>query len=131
MVKLDVGAADSNVGATFGRPEDVPVRRPEPYTDPYLAGIGIGLVLLTAYVVAGRGLGASGAFASVVAAGAASVQGTAVAAAAPQTAPYLADGLASPLYDWLVLELIGVVLGGFASAWFAGRTHRSVERGPG
>jgi uncharacterized membrane protein YedE/YeeE len=131
MVKLDVGAADSNVGATFGRPEDVPVRRPEPYTDPYLAGVGIGLVLLTAYVVAGRGLGASGAFASVVAAGAASVQGTAVAAAAPQTAPYLADGLASPLYDWLVLELIGVVLGGFASAWFAGRTHRSVERGPG
>ena len=34
------------------------------YSDPYLAGIGLGLVLLAAFVFAGRGLGASGAFAS-------------------------------------------------------------------
>ena len=39
------------------------------YADPYVAGVGVGLVLLAAYAIAGRGLGASGAFASVAAAG--------------------------------------------------------------
>ena len=101
------------------------------YSDPYLAGVGIGLVLLAAYAIAGRGLGASGAFASVVATGMAVVEGGAVAAASPATAPYLTDGLASPLHDWLVLELLGVIVGGFASAWFAGRTKATIERGEG
>jgi len=101
----------------------------QPYTDPYLAGIGIGLVLLAAYVTVGQGLGASGAFASVVAAGTAAVQGTARAAASPAVAPYLPDGVVSPLRDWLVLELAGVVVGGFTSAWLAGRVQRTTERG--
>ena len=73
------------------------------YSDPYLAGIGIGLVLLAAYVVAGRGLGASGAFSSV---------------------------LAGTFDDWVVLELAGVAAGGFASAWASGRLRRAIERGP-
>jgi uncharacterized protein len=102
---------------------------PRPYTDPYVAGIGIGLVLLAAYLVVGQGLGASGAFASVVASGTAVVQGTARAAASPAVAPYLPRGIASPLQDWLVLELAGVMLGGFTSAWLAGRLRRATERG--
>jgi uncharacterized protein len=101
------------------------------YCDPYLAGVGIGLVLLAAYVVAGRGLGASGAFASVAAMFSAAARGTTSAAASPATAPYLTEGLASPLHDWLVLELAGVALGGFTSAWLAGRRRAVVERGPG
>jgi uncharacterized membrane protein YedE/YeeE len=88
-------------------------------------------VLLAAYALAGRGLGASGAFASVVATGMAAVEGSAQASASPATAPYLANGLASPLQDWLVLELLGVIAGGFASAWFAGRVKPTVERGEG
>ena len=107
------------------------MREPQKYLDPYLAAVGIGLVLLTAYVIVGRGLGASGAFASVGAASTAAVSGTAQAAAAPATAPYLVDGIASPLGDWLVLELVGVVFGGLASAWTAGRLRRAVEHGPG
>jgi uncharacterized membrane protein YedE/YeeE len=107
------------------------MKRPQPYLDPYLAGVGIGLVLLTAYVVTGRGLGASGAFASVVAAGTAAVEGTARASASPALAPYLVNGVASPLGDWLVLELLGVVAGGFVSAWLAGRTRGAIDRGPG
>lgn len=106
------------------------MKKPDPYLDPYLAGVGVGLVLLAAYLIAGRGLGASGAFASVVAAGTAAVAGTAHAAAAPATAPYLVNGITSPVGDWLVLELVGVALGGFASAWLAGRTRTAVERGP-
>lgn len=105
-------------------------RGPRPYTDPYLAGIGVGLVLLAAYVVVGQGLGASGAFASVVAWGTAAITGTTRAAMLPAVAPYLPFGLTSPLSDWLVLELAGVVAGGFASAWMAGRLRREIARGP-
>ena len=39
----------------------------QPYMNPYLAGIGLGLVLLAAFVLIGRGLGASGAFNSTIA----------------------------------------------------------------
>ena len=105
-------------------------REEKPYTDPYLAGVGLGLVLLAAYVVVGRGLGASGGFASVAAAATAVVEGPARAAQSPALAPYLTRGIASPLSDWLVLELIGVVIGGFVSAWLAGRNRLVVERGP-
>jgi hypothetical protein len=101
-----------------------------PYTDPYLAGVGIGLVLLAAYVLVGRGLGASGAFASVVATGTAAVHGTARASMLPATAPYLPQGITSVFTDWLVLELAGVIVGGFVSAWLAGRTRRTIEHGP-
>lgn len=38
------------------------MRPSKPYSDPYVAGIGLGLVLLAAFVLVGRGLGASGAF---------------------------------------------------------------------
>jgi uncharacterized protein len=102
----------------------------KPFADPYLAGVGLGLVLLAAYVVAGRGLGASGGFASVVAAATAAVEGPARASQSPAVAPYLTHGITSPLTDWLVLELIGVAIGGFVSAKLAGRTRLVVERGP-
>jgi hypothetical protein len=99
------------------------------YSDPYLAGVGIGVALLAAYAIVGRGLGASGAFASVVAAGTAVASGS-DAAASPAIAPYLPAGVMSPLTDWLVLELVGVVAGAFASARLAGRVRRAVEAGP-
>ena len=111
----------------------VPAVRPaaraeaRPYASPYLAGVGLGLVLLAAYAVVGRGLGASGAFSSVAAAGVASVA-PAYAAANPATAEYLGAG--GPLRDWLVIEIAGVLLGGFASAWLAGRLGGATERGP-
>lgn len=100
------------------------------YSDPYLSGVGLGLVLLAAYVVVGHGLGASGGFASVAAAGTALVAGTDTVARAAATAPYLTDGLRSPLTDWFVLELAGVIAGGFASAWLAGRVRLRIDRGP-
>ena len=101
------------------------------YADPYAAGVGVGLVLLASYAIAGRGLGASGAFASVAAAGMAVVEGSERALASPATAPYLTHGFSSPLRDWLVLELIGVAVGGYLSARFAGRAMVGIERGAG
>jgi uncharacterized protein len=99
------------------------------YSDPYLAGVGLGLVLLAAFVLTGHGLGASGAFATTAA-------GT-VAAVAPEYAAshayfgrYLA-GPDGPWRDWLLFEILGVFVGGFVSAALAGRLGRSVERGAG
>jgi len=93
------------------------------YADPYLAGIGLGLVLLAAFVIAGRGLGASGAFGSAAAG--------LVAAIAPDRAranPYFSQYLGG--VDWLVFEILGVFIGGFVSAWLAGRLKFEIERGP-
>lgn len=101
------------------------------YADPYIAGVGLGLVLLAAYAVVGRGLGASGAFASVAAASLAVVEGSERAMASPATAPYLPHGVSSVFSDWLVLELIGVAIGGYVSARLAGRTMAAIERGDG
>ena len=100
---------------------------PRPYADPYLAGVGLGLVLLASFVLAGRGLGASGAFAT---AAASAVQGIAPQAAAGNA--FLADHLAEggPLRDWLVVEIVGVLVGGFLSGALAGRIAVRVERGP-
>jgi uncharacterized membrane protein YedE/YeeE len=119
------------VAATRAQPRAAlqPARQPAPYLNPYLVGAGIGLVLLAAYVIVGRGLGASGAFSSVAAAGAEAVQGATRTAANPAFAPYLTDGEVSPLRDWLVLELIGVMLGAGFSAWRAGRLSLRLDAG--
>lgn len=102
---------------------------PKPYWNPYLAGFGLGLVLLASFVVMGRGLGASGAFTTVVA--------TAAHAVAPAHAEgnafyseYLGDGSHSPLKDWLVFEVLGVFTGGFMSGLLAHRLKLMVEKGP-
>jgi uncharacterized membrane protein YedE/YeeE len=105
--------------------------RPEiRYSDPYLAGVGLGLVLLSAYVLVGHGIGASGGFATIVASGTAMVVGTTRASASPAIAPYLLQGIATPLRDWFVWELAGVAAGGFSSAWLAGRVRGMTAHGP-
>lgn len=98
---------------------------PKPYLNPYVAGFGLGLVLLLSFVIMGRGLGASGALSSVVT--------SAVNTAAPAHvrsnsfySEYLNGG--HPLKDWLVFEMAGVLIGGFLSGWFSGRINRKVEK---
>lgn len=105
------------------------LRVPKPYTDPYRAGIALGLVLLASFVIMGRGLGASGAFSTLVS--------VSVATAAPEHAAgntfyseYLGETGTSPLKDWLLFEVIGVIAGGFISGALAGRIQRVTEKGP-
>ena len=118
IVAGEVAASDRAVGKTV-----------QPYMHPYLAGMGIGLSLLAAFVVMGRGLGASGAFSSVVSVAVAeALPGHAASNAA--YARYLGDGTHNPLADWLVFEIIGVTIGGFVSAWLAGRFRWATDRGP-
>ena len=122
--------ANSSVMEDSGTQErDEAALGPKPYSNPYAAGFGLGLVLLAAFVIMGRGLGASGAFSSLVA--------TAADAIAPQHAAanefyaeYLGDGTQSPLMDWLVFEVLGVFAGGLISGALAGRIVKSIERGP-
>jgi uncharacterized protein len=102
-------------------------RRPKPYADPYIAGVALGLVLLSAFVLTGRGLGASGAFATT-AAGAVAAVAPAHAAANPYFSRY-ASAPGGPWRDWLLFEIAGVVVGGFVSALIAGRLRAEVERG--
>ena len=95
------------------------MNRPRSYVDGTTAGIALGLVLLASFVIAGRGIGASGAFAAtagpladVVAPGTIGVQ------------PALADRLPvafEPWNDWIVLELLGVIAGALVSARLSGR----------
>jgi uncharacterized membrane protein YedE/YeeE len=103
-------------------------REPAPYSNPYITGVGLGLVLLSAFVVMGRGLGASGAFSST-AAGVVNAIAPKQAAASGFLSRYVsADG--GPWLDWLIFELVGVAIGGVLSAWLAGRLRIEVERGP-
>lgn len=100
--------------------------RERAYLNPYIAGVGLGLVLLAAFVLTGRGLGASGAFASVATAG--------VEAVAPESARnawfarYAGEG--GPTRDWLVFEIIGVIAGALISAALAGRLRPGIDKGP-
>jgi uncharacterized membrane protein YedE/YeeE len=103
------------------------VTTPRPYASPYICGFALGLALLGAYALAGRGLGASGAFASGASALVAAVD-PGRAAANPYFALYLADG--GPARDWLVFEIIGVVIGGTASARLCGRFRIGIDGGP-
>ncbi|MEO8562202.1 MAG: YeeE/YedE thiosulfate transporter family protein [bacterium] len=100
--------------------------QPAPYADPYRTGALLGLVLLASFALAGRGLGASGAFASA-AASSASVAAPAATARNDFFTEHLGGGL---LHDWLVVEVIGVVIGGLISAALAGRIALRVEHGP-
>jgi hypothetical protein len=103
-------------------------RRAQPYMNPYLAGIGLGLVLLAAFVLVGRGLGASGAFNAAIA--------WLVSLVSPGYArqnEFLADYLTGdthPLKAWLVFEVVGVFAGALLSGLLAGRVARTVEKGP-
>jgi uncharacterized membrane protein YedE/YeeE len=100
------------------------------YMNPYLAGFLLGLVLLSAIVVAGRGLGASGAVKSGVVA-AVEAAAPAHAARAPFYRDYVAEHAGNPLKQWLVFEVIGVLIGGFLSGVVSGRLTWETEKGPG
>jgi hypothetical protein len=99
------------------------------YICPYVAGFLLGLVLLAAIFVTGRGLGASGALKDVVLA---SVHPVAPAHAerSPFFGAYFGAGQESPLKSWLLFEVIGVFIGAFLSGVVSDRLKFVTESGP-
>lgn len=100
----------------------------EKYWSPYVAGFVLGLVLLATFVIMGRGLGASGALMRVTT--------YAVDQVSPQHVdnnPYFAKyagGDTPALHDWLVFEIIGVIVGGLLSGMLAKRLRLQTDKGP-
>jgi uncharacterized membrane protein YedE/YeeE len=98
------------------------------YMNPYYAGILLGLVLLAAMYFSGRGLGASGGikYTVVAAVGAIDKQH---ALESPYYSKYFENG-ERPLKNWLALEVMGMVLGGFISGALSGRLKFRIEKSP-
>lgn len=98
------------------------------YMNPYLGGVLLGLVLVAAFWVSGRGLGASGALKSVVVTGIKTVT-----PAHAENSAFYKDYLEThpnPLREWLVFQMLGVIAGGFLSGAIAGRLKFTVEKSP-
>ena len=96
---------------------------------PYLGGVVLGLVLVTAFYISGQGLGASGPFGRIT--------GLVSHAVAPQHteqatywARYFGEGADSPLVNWLGFLAVGVIAGGLVSGLLAGRFRSEVLKGP-
>ena len=103
-----------------------PVAPARAYSKPIPAGVVLGLLLFAVILLAGRGLGASGAFASSAAATVHAVAPR-VAQAQPYIASYVPAERGGLLGEWLVIELLGVAAGAWISARLAGRLHRGIE----
>ncbi len=103
-------------------------RTPERFWNPYVAGVALGLVLLTAFVVTGRGLGASGAANRLGISALGTVASDVVAGNAYLS--HTANGPHHILSNWFVFMALGVILGGFVAAFTSGRLRREVIRGP-
>lgn len=103
---------------------------PKKYLNPYVGGVLLGLVLLAANFVAGRGLGASGAIKSTVV-----TAMTTVAPSAEENSSFVKEFREShagnPMKTWLVFEMLGVIVGGFISGALSGRLKLKVEHAPG
>ncbi len=100
------------------------------YMNPYLAGFLLGLLIVVTVYISGEGLGASGA-----------VKG-AVIYTIDKIAPSQAENLSvvksyknshpeGLLKTWLILEILGAMLGAFISGTLANRTKLVIEHSSG
>lgn len=97
--------------------------------NPYLAGFLLGLVLLSAFFISGRGLGASGAMKSVVVETVGNLAPE-YAAGNDFYASFFADGDGRPMKNWLVYLTLGVLGGAFFSGFMSGRAGFAIDKGP-
>ena len=102
--------------------------QPKPYWNPYLAGLFLGLVLLASFLLLGFGLGASGAT-NRLSIGALNLVAPQVVQENPFFSRYAGPGH-NPLDDFMVFEVLGVVLGGLIGAYSAQRLRAEVAMGP-
>ncbi|TCJ19547.1 hypothetical protein EZJ19_01335 [Parasulfuritortus cantonensis] len=105
----------------FNRPE-------KPYLHPYFAGAVLGVVLFSAFLLTGNGLGSSGATSRIDA-----LLVDLVAPTHVDNTPYLlkmAGGDKNPLDDWIVPVFLGALMGSFMSGARNGRLKLTTTKGP-
>ena len=94
------------------------------YMNPLVAGLMLGVVLLSTFVITGHGLGATGFTTRLTA-----WLGMYVAPVATSANDYLGgmveDG--SPLSAWITWQVVGVAIGSLLSAFFAKRIHFQLD----
>ena len=97
------------------------------YWNPIFAGIILGIALFISFMIAGQGMGASGAIARLTAQLSFLYDGSMAQNA--YAAKYLHHENA--LANWTVIEVTGIFIGGYISAAFAGRIKGSIDKGEG
>ncbi|MBM4422717.1 MAG: hypothetical protein FJ030_04910 [Chloroflexi bacterium] len=104
-------------------------RRPaKDYAHPYTGGLLLGLVLFAAFFFTGNGLGASGGLNRYLV-----LVEDAIAPEHVDRTPYLlklAGGDKNPLDDWVVMVVVGAMIGGFVAGWLNGRLKIETNKGP-
>ena len=98
----------------------------QPYWPNWAAGVGLGLILLAAFFIAGRGLGGSGALSRATGVGLHMVM-----TEHAESLDYFARYYRGEYWmnDWLVFQMIGVFLGGLFGALTARRFGKTVDKG--
>ena len=94
------------------------LKQPAPYWNPLIAGILLGIVLLSTFLFTGHGLGATGFTTRLTA-----WFGMYLMPTATNANEYLGGMVEEgrPLDAWITWQVIGVALGALISAFFAGR----------
>ena len=98
------------------------------YGNPYFAGIGIGIALFFAFFLVGKGFGDSGAMTRIFA-----YMMSKMMPSHTDTLVYFRRYLSTsqhPLFQWVVLILIGSALGGLVSGMRGRRMKMEFTRGP-
>lgn len=119
--KIKTSSKKITLNNLFSRPS-------QPYVNPYLGGVLLGLVLFASYFITGNGLGASGGLSRYVA-----FVEDLIAPGHVDQVPYLinlAGGQRNPLDNWIVIVTSGVLIGGFTSGIIHGRTKFETHKGP-
>ena len=96
------------------------------YWNPIFAGIMLGIALFGSFMIAGQGMGASGAFARLTAELNFLYDGSLINNA--YAGKYLHG---NALSNWTVIEVAGIFIGGYISAAFAGRIKGTIDKGEG
>jgi hypothetical protein len=98
--------------------------KPEPFWNPYLSGVLLGITLLASFLILGAGLGASAGLARFAAA----AKGCCFNIGDDS---YFGKFGTSPMNYYLVFMLFGVFFGGLFSSMLSGRAALEMERGKG
>jgi len=100
------------------------------YMNPYLAGVLLGLLLIATIYITGRGLGGSGAVKSSAIAVVETVAPGHTNSATFYSQYRKEHPSGSPLMNWLVFEVVGVIIGAFLSGLISNRLDLKMEMGP-